>query len=187
MTVWACLVILMPDRYSLIQLCHVPPFFARGPLLALMSSRTEGENATDRSYIFHLHEEEVLTRLHHFIRVFFCCFSFMIIMTNLLLLRPQHRLSNVRPGQPHICCLLNLQHCIHRREICSDPLQCSHNSDINVGFTREILLRHSRALLVLELCAGLLESFGNFVGNLLRGDGSIGAVDFGQSLSLWVP
>lgn len=96
-----------------------------------------------------------------------------------LLLRPQHRLPNIRPRQPDIRRLLQLQHNIHGWEIRSRPLQCRDGRDIHICFRGEIFLGHGGALLVLELRAGGLQGFGDFVGDFFCGDGAVGSVDFG--------
>ena len=103
-----------------------------------------------------------------------------------LLLRPQHRLTDIRPREPHIRRLLQLQHDVHTGEVGACALQRRDRRDVHVRLRRQVLLRHRVALLVLELRAGAGECAADFFGDFFRGDGTVGAVDFSQALAFGV-
>lgn len=104
----------------------------------------------------------------------------------LLLLWPKHRLTNVCTSQPHVGRLLQLQQHIHRREISTCPLECSHCRNIDVRLCCEILLRHRCAFLVLQLGPCSCQCLCNIFRHLFRSDWSVSPVDFGQALSFLV-
>lgn len=81
----------------------------------------------------------------------YTCIHLWFTGTSRLLLRPQHRLTDVAPSEPYVGRLLDLEDGVHRWKLRARPLQICHMLYIDVCLNREVFLRHSRALLVLEL------------------------------------
>ena len=100
-----------------------------------------------------------------------------------LLLGAEHGLADVGASETHVGGLLELEHGVHGREVGAGALEFCDVLDVDVGFLCEFLLSHRRALLVLELVARLHEGLCDFFGDLLGGDGAVGAVDFGEALA----
>ena len=81
--------------------------------------------------------------------------SILFTVSRYLLLRAQHGLTDIAAREPHVRGLLQLEHDVHGREVRTRALERRDGRHVDVRLGREVLLRHRRALLVLEAVAGL--------------------------------